>query len=69
VAKHLSPTYRLLDHLLPNGLAYFVGISRGAGKSWRAISDELLTTTGIPVSHESLRLWFPEQENGDENAA
>ena len=53
------PTYRLLDHLLPNGLAFFVGARRGAGKSWRAIAAEVREATGIAVSHESLRLWFP----------
>jgi hypothetical protein len=54
-----TPLYVLLDRLLPGGIAYWVGFQRGTGKSWRAVAVEIVNVTGIDISHERLRRWFP----------
>lgn len=35
-----------------------VDLLRGAGFSWRAVAMHVTHTTGIAVSHESVRQWF-----------
>lgn len=41
-------------------LAALVTNSRRKGQSWQAISDEVRDLTGVVVSRETLRGWFPE---------
>lgn len=60
-----SPTYQLLDHLLPGGLHDFVRGLRGRDKSWRVIARTIYEKVGVDVSHEALRRWFPDEENGE----
>jgi hypothetical protein len=54
-----SPTARLADHLLPEGLEAFIGGHRQAGRSWRWIARELgrRTDWAIDVAHETVRAW------------
>lgn len=33
--------------------------ARRAGKSWQSIADEIRDTTGVIVSRETLRGWYP----------
>lgn len=62
-----SPTYQLADYLLRRrgGLDAWVRTRRDTGRSWRLISRELYVATQgrIDVTHETLRLWFLE-DNG-----
>ena len=62
-----SANYHLFDVLLDGRLDEFVAERRAAGKSWRIISHELWDATGqrFSVSHEVLRRWFPDDENGE----
>lgn len=58
-----SPTYRLLDHLLKGGLDVFVADRRARGRSWRRIAQDILEVTGVDVTYETIRSWYP-AENG-----
>lgn len=53
---------RLLDALMDGHLAAFVAERRAANKSWREIEYDVAEATGERVTHESLRAWFPEDE-------
>lgn len=59
--------WNFLDSLLDGGLEEFVRSRRAAGKSWRHIAHEVWYATGQrhPVTHEVLRRWFPDEENGE----
>lgn len=61
-----SPTYRLAEVLLGEPLDRWVRTHREAGNSWRMIAMELWRATDheVVVSFETLRSWFPEDENG-----
>jgi hypothetical protein len=56
-----SSLYRLIERQLGEELAGYVSARRPA-QSWRAIAGELGDRIGVEVSHESLRLWFAEDE-------
>lgn len=62
-----SPTYHLANHLLRGRLEHFVRTRRSDGRSWRLIARDLYekTTGVIDVTHETLRSWFPDDENGE----
>jgi hypothetical protein len=62
----MSPTARLADHLLAEGLRNFLLDARDDGRSWRWIARELGRRTDweVDVSHETVRAWFP-LENGE----
>lgn len=57
-----SPTHQLADAKLGRPLADLVSERRQAGDSWRRISLSIFTETGLDVSGETLRVWFPEAE-------
>jgi hypothetical protein len=61
-----SPTARLADHLLTEGLEAFVAGARASGRSWRWIARELGRRTDwvIDITHETVRSWFPDENNG-----
>lgn len=63
-----SPTRRLLDHLIPEGLDVFVADRRARGRSWRRIEKDIYEATGIEVTYETIRSWYPDS-NGDTEAA
>lgn len=62
-----TPTYRLAEVLLGEPLDQWVKRQRKAGASWRLIAMELWRATDheIVVSFETLRSWFPDDENGE----
>lgn len=53
-----SAKYQLIDHLLPNGLAYLVNEGRAAKHSWRRIVLEIRDQTGVEVTEVTLRAWW-----------
>ena len=58
-----TPTQRLADALLPDGLDAFVAARRPA-ESWRRIALELRdeTANAVDVTPESLRSWYAQLE-------
>jgi hypothetical protein len=56
--------YQLVEARLGENLEAWVAERRRPGirppASWRDIAAELSKLTGIAVSHEALRVWFPE---------
>jgi len=59
-----SPTRRLLDHLIPEGVDVFVADRRARGYSWRRIARDIEDATGIEVTYETVRSWFPLANGG-----
>lgn len=56
-----SSLYRAIDRLFGDeSLAEFVEAHRRNERSWRRISREIENKTGVSVSYETLRDWFPE---------
>ena len=55
-----SPTRRLADTLLPNGLDAYVTEKRLDGMSWRRISLALRDEIQVDVSERTLQTWFRE---------
>ncbi len=48
--------------LVPDAdLEEFVRSRRDAGMAWRKVSNELRDETGVDVTHETLRSWFPDE--------
>ncbi|OZC50554.1 hypothetical protein CH289_16135 [Rhodococcus sp. RS1C4] len=47
------------SRLTGTSLAGFVATRRRAGAGWRHIADEVTLITGYPISHSTLRNWFP----------
>lgn len=66
-----SPTYRLAEVLLGEPLDQWVKQLRRDGASWRLIAMELWRATNheVVVSFETLRTWFPDDQNGGEGEA
>ncbi|MCA1842315.1 MAG: hypothetical protein LC792_03820 [Actinobacteria bacterium] len=64
-----SPTHRLLDHLIPEGIDVFVADRRARARSWRRIAQDILEVTGVDVSFETIRSWYPDANGGTETAA
>lgn len=55
-----SPTQQLVDIKLGGGLDEFVTTRRAAGLSWRLVARELWIRTGIDITYETLRSWYPQ---------
>lgn len=66
----MSPTARLADFLLAEGLSSFIDDARRDGRSWRWIARELGRRTDwvIDVAHETVRSWRPDADSGTEAA-
>lgn len=63
-----SPTYRLLDHLIAEGVDVFVAERRARRRSWRRIAQDLYEATGVDITYETVRSWFQEANDGTEAA-
>ncbi len=55
-----TPTYLLLEERLGRPLDRRVVKARGQGQSWNQIARALDHDTGIAVTSQTLRNWFPE---------
>lgn len=53
-----TPLQELLDERAPGGLDEFVAKRRNGDLSWQRIAYDLLLTTGIAVTDETLRNWY-----------
>lgn len=42
---------------------------RRSGRSWQTIADEIRDLTGVIVSRETLRAWFPEMRDTNKASA
>ena len=56
-----TPTYLAANHLLDGELETFVKTRRAENMSWRRIARALEEKTGLNVTHETVRSWFPEE--------
>lgn len=56
-----SSLHQAVDRLLEDGIEVFVTSRRSTGRSWRRIGNDLRDATGIDVSYETLRAWFPDE--------
>lgn len=57
-----STLRQAIDRLIADDdLATFVATRRQTGRSWRRIGIDLRDETGIDVSYETLRSWFPDE--------
>jgi len=54
----MTPTRQLVDLKLDGELDNYVSTRRADGRSWRAISQELFTATGMWVTDQTLRVWY-----------
>ena len=64
MSQQRTPTQRLADALLPEGLDRFVADRRlGAARSWRLIAIDLRDATSgqVDVTPESLRFWYADE--------
>lgn len=56
-----TATRHLIEmQLKGRSLPGLVGTARREGRSWQSIADEVRDLTGVIVSRETLRKWFPE---------
>jgi hypothetical protein len=55
-----TTTQRLADVLLDGRLKEYVAERRAANRSWRLIARDLYEHTGVDVTYETLRRWFPD---------
>lgn len=58
---NMTNTQKLISQELSSQgvtLKKLVSYQRKTGKTWGEVAERLETTTGIPVSRESLRKWF-----------
>lgn len=62
LAMAQSHTQQLAELKLGSSLEDFVRTRRNDGTSWRRITLELRDRTGIDVTHETLRSWYPDPE-------
>ena len=55
-----TPLHQLADERLGGAGATekWIADRRSRGMSWRKITRELLETTGVDVTHETMRAWF-----------
>ena len=56
-----TPLSQLLAVRLGADLREHVVGQRATGADWRTIATELTATTGVDVSHETLRSWFADE--------
>ena len=61
-----TATQQLADIRLGRSLDEFVVQFRAnnsaRGRGWRAVSDALHAETGLRISHETLRSWYPDAD-------
>lgn len=59
----MTPTQELISLKLgaDGPLDQYVSDRRANGRSWRLIASDIYDATGMDVTYESLRSWFPEQ--------
>lgn len=55
-----SPTKRLIDARLDGRLEGLVIGLRTGGMGWRRVAEQVTAESGVDVSYETLRAWFPE---------
>jgi hypothetical protein len=55
-----SRLYTIIEERLDGTLAELIA-ARRPSTSWRDIADEVTEKTGVPVSDETLRLWFADR--------
>lgn len=60
----MTPLMELADIKLGGELEHFVRSRREATprRPWRLIAIDLRDATGIDITDETLRVWFPEEE-------
>lgn len=57
--ERITPTRRLLDHLIDGGIEKYAADRRNKGASWREVSLAIRDEYKLDVTHETLRGWFP----------
>jgi FMN-dependent NADH-azoreductase len=57
-----TTTQRLADVLLDGKLSEFVSARRAKNRSWRLIARDLYEQTGIDLTYETLRRWYPDDD-------
>lgn len=63
MATTTSSLRQAVERLLGDeSLDDFVTSRRKLDVSWRRVRDELRDTTGVDVTHETLRSWFPDPD-------
>lgn len=56
-----TPTRHLIEiSLKGRTLRALVSTARRSGRSWQSVADEIREQTGVIVSRETVRGWFPE---------
>ena len=60
--RSFSPKRRLVDMLMKDQLAPYVRRRRAQGVGWVHISREIQEQTGEYVAYETLRAWFPDDD-------
>lgn len=60
-----TATAQLIEIKLGRSLPLYVAARRLEGFGWRRIASQLHKDTGVLVSHETLRSWFPEMPAED----
>lgn len=56
-----SVLYQLVEARLDSTLADYVAGQREKSVSWRNMAADLRGRTGLPINHETLRLWFADR--------
>lgn len=66
-----TATQRLVDHLLGGNLDEFVQTRRKQTPQvpWRIIARDIYEQTGVDITYETLRGWFPEDRRDTGDAA
>lgn len=57
----MTPLMELADIKLGGELEPFVRSRRTEGRPWRLIAIDLRDATGIDITDETLRVWFPDE--------
>lgn len=64
-----TPLYEVVQHRLGRSLEVYVAEARKARRSWRTIATDLSAVSGTTVSWETLRAWFGEAEDREDEPA
>lgn len=65
-----TPTHHLIEMSLKGrSLRSLVLAARRAGRSWQYIADEIRDQTGVIVSRETVRGWYPEMQDSANSKA
>ena len=57
-----SATQQLVELKLGGGLEDFIRSRRISGRSWRLVARDVYEATGIDVTYETLRAWYPDEQ-------